>query len=69
MIKVKLRGSESAEQLLKRFKKACEKEGLTKDMKKNAYYEKPSEKRRRRSKRSGMSRMMGSGPGGPRRSS
>jgi len=67
MIKVKLRGSESAEQLLKRFKKACEKEGLTKDMKKNAYYEKPSEKRRRRGKRSGMSRTMGTG-GGPRRS-
>ena len=48
MIKVKLRGSESAEQLLKRFKKLCEKEGLTKDMKRVAYYEKPSEKRRRR---------------------
>ena len=51
MIKVKLRGNESAEQLLKRFKKACEKEGLTKDMKKHAYYEKPSEKNRRRGKR------------------
>ncbi len=59
MIKVKLRGSESADQLLKRFKKACEKEGLTKDMKKNAYYEKPSEKRRRRNKRSGLVRTMG----------
>ena len=48
MIKVKLRGNETAEQMLKRFKKACEKEGLTKDMKRVAYYEKPSEKRRRR---------------------
>ncbi|MBC7785427.1 MAG: 30S ribosomal protein S21 [Burkholderiales bacterium] len=47
MIKVKLRGNETAEQMLKRFKKACEKEGLTKDMKRVAYYEKPSEKRRR----------------------
>lgn len=54
MIKVKMRGNETAEQLLKRFKKACEKEGLTKDMKKNAYYEKPSEKRRRRGKRRPM---------------
>lgn len=53
MIKVKLRGNESAEQLLKRFKKACEKEGLVKDMKKNAYYEKPSEINRRRGKRHG----------------
>lgn len=48
MIKVKLRGNETAEQLLKRFKKACEKEGLTKELKRTAYYEKPSEKRRRR---------------------
>jgi ribosomal protein S21 len=28
----------------------CEKEGLTKDIKRIAYYEKPSEKRRRRSR-------------------
>ena len=53
MIKVKSRGNESAEQLLKRFKKACEKEGLTKDMKKNAYYEKPSEKKRRKTRKGG----------------
>lgn len=33
--------------MLRRFKKLCEKEGLTKDVKKNAYYEKPSERRRR----------------------
>src|SRR2546421_8671909 len=50
MIKVKSRGNETAEQLLRRFKKACEKEGLTKDIKRVAYYEKPSEKRRRRSR-------------------
>jgi small subunit ribosomal protein S21 len=50
MIKVKARGSESAEQLLKRFKKACEKEGLTKDLKKRAYYEKPSEIKARRNR-------------------
>jgi small subunit ribosomal protein S21 len=47
MIKVKSRGNETAEQLIRRFKKACEKEGLTKDIKRIAYYEKPSEKRRR----------------------
>jgi small subunit ribosomal protein S21 len=39
--------------LLRRFKKACEKEGLTKDIKRIAYYEKPSEKRRRRSRKGG----------------
>jgi len=48
MIKIKSRGNETAEQMLRRFKKACEKEGLTKDIKRVAYYEKPSEKRRRR---------------------
>jgi small subunit ribosomal protein S21 len=58
MIKVKSRGSETAEQMLRRFKKMCEKEGLTKDMKRIAYYEKPSEKRRRR-QRSAKPRMMG----------
>jgi small subunit ribosomal protein S21 len=51
MIKVKLRGNETTEQMLKRFKKLCEKEGLTKDMKRLAHYEKPSEKRRRRGSR------------------
>ena len=52
MIKVKARGNESVEQLLRRFKKLCEKEGLVKDIKKSSYYEKPSEKRRRRLRKS-----------------
>ena len=51
MIKVKVRSTETTDQLLRRFKKACEKEGLVKDMKKNAYYEKPSEIKRRRNSR------------------
>jgi small subunit ribosomal protein S21 len=52
MIKVKARGNESVEQMVKRFKKMCEKEGLTKDIKRNSYYEKPSERRRRRARKS-----------------
>jgi len=48
MIKVTSRPNESVEQLVKRFKKVCEKEGLTKDIKRSSYYEKPSERRRRR---------------------
>ena len=48
MIKVKSRGNETAEQMLRRFKKLCEKEGLIKDMKRVSYFEKPSEKRRRK---------------------
>src|SRR3954465_12628612 len=51
MIKAKMRGNETAEQMLRRFKKMCEKEGLTKDIKRVAYYEKPSEKRRRRQRK------------------
>ena len=50
MIKVKSRGGESVQQMMKRFKKMCEKEGLIKDIKKQSYYEKPSEKKRRRSR-------------------
>ena len=46
-IRIKARGGESAEQMLRRFKKLCEKEGLTKDLKKRQFYEKPSERRRR----------------------
>ena len=52
MIKVKARGNESVEQMLRRFKKMCEKEGLTKDIKRISYYEKPSERKRRRARKS-----------------
>ena len=48
MIKIRSRTNESIGQMIKRFKKMCEKEGLTKDIKRNSYYEKPSERRRRR---------------------
>jgi len=47
-IKIKARTNESVEQLLRLFKKICEKEGLNKEIKRNSYYEKPSERRRRK---------------------
>lgn len=50
-IRIKSRGGESVEQLMRRFKKLCEKEGLTKDVKKRAFYEKPSERKRRARRR------------------
>jgi len=53
MIKVKARGTESIHQMMKRFKKMCEKEGLIKDINRVSYYEKPSEKRRRRQRKTG----------------
>ncbi|RMH12298.1 MAG: 30S ribosomal protein S21 [Planctomycetota bacterium] len=46
-IRIKARGGESVEQMMRRFKKLCEKEGLTKDIKRKEFYEKPSERRRR----------------------
>ena len=51
MIRVRTRGNESVQQLLKRFNKICEKEGLTRDIKRNSYYEKPSERRRRKERK------------------
>jgi small subunit ribosomal protein S21 len=58
MIKIKARGNEPVEQMLRRFKKMCEKEGVNKDMKRGAYYEKPSEKRRRRQRTGKRPRMV-----------
>jgi small subunit ribosomal protein S21 len=51
-IRVKARGGESVEGMLRRFKKLCEKEGLTKDIKRKAFYEKPSERRNRAARKS-----------------
>lgn len=45
---VKLREGESFEQILRRFKKQCEKAGVLSDLRKREYYEKPSIKRKRK---------------------
>ncbi|HOL32685.1 MAG TPA: 30S ribosomal protein S21 [Anaerohalosphaeraceae bacterium] len=61
MIKVKSRTGESIQQMVKRFKKMCEKEGLIRDIKRNSYFEKPSEKnRRKRRKSQRMARLVSS---------
>jgi len=51
-IRIKARQNESVGQMLRRFKKLCEKEGLTKDIKRRQYFEKPSERRRRAQRKS-----------------
>lgn len=51
-IRIKARSGEPVEQMMRRFKKLCEKEGLNKDVKRKQYFEKPSERRRRRARRS-----------------
>ena len=50
LIKVKQRHNEGLDQLLRRFKKACEKEGLIRDIKRGKYYEKPSDVKRRKAR-------------------
>lgn len=74
-IRIKSRAGESTEGLMRRFKKMCEKEGLTKDVKRKAFYEKPSERRRRAMRKSIKRTQMAAlgirpgppkrGPGGP----
>lgn len=52
MVRVRPRGNESIQQMLKRFKRLCQREGLTRDMKRHSYYEKPSERKRRQTRKS-----------------
>lgn len=69
-IRIKSRSGESVEQMMRRFKKLCEKEGLTKDIKRKEFYEKPSERRRRAARKSINRRLKTEfmdGPGGPPR--
>ena len=37
--------------MLKRFKRLCQREGLTREIKRHSYYEKPSERKRRESRK------------------
>ena len=67
LIKVKSRANESVEQMLRRFKKMCEKEGLTKEIKRTSYYEKPSERRRRRMRKAQKREHRTNVPGSPSR--
>ena len=37
--------------MLKRFKRLCQREGLTRELKRHSYYEKPSDRKRRESRK------------------
>ena len=50
MIRVKAKIGEPIDMLIRRFKKTCEREGLIKEIKRVAFYEKPSEVRRRKNR-------------------
>ncbi len=58
-IRVKARSGESVEGMMRRFKKLCDREGLTKDIKRREFFEKPSERRRRADRKSLNRRLKG----------
>lgn len=47
VVKLRVRSGESIQDAVRRFRKLCERSGLRKEMRRKAYYEKPSERRRR----------------------
>lgn len=51
MVKIRPRGNESIQQMLKRFKRLCQREGLTREIKRHSYYEKPSDRKRRETRK------------------
>lgn len=52
MIRTVVYDGEKIESALRRFRKACEREGLMKDIKRHEFYEKPSERNRRKRRQS-----------------
>ena len=50
MIKLVMRMGESPERFLQRFKRLCARQGVLKELKRRRYYEKPSDRARRRVK-------------------
>ncbi len=45
---VEVRDSELLEEALKRFRKTCEREGISREIKKRSFYEKPSMKKKKK---------------------
>lgn len=48
MAEVRVRDDESFDDALRRFKRACERSGVLKELKKRKYYEKPSVRKKRK---------------------
>ncbi len=49
-VRVQAKSNEPLEKTLRRLRKICNNEGITREVKRHAYYEKPSERRRRRAR-------------------
>ena len=50
MIRVQVKEGEPLDKTLRRLRKICNNEGVTRGIKRNSYYEKPSERRRRKNR-------------------
>ena len=50
MVKVQVKSNEPLDKALRRLRKICNNEGITREMKRNSFYEKPSERRRRKAR-------------------
>jgi small subunit ribosomal protein S21 len=51
LIQIRVKRGESVERAIKRLKKIMDKEGMMKQLRANRYFEKPSEKKRRKAAR------------------
>ena len=51
MIQIKVKRGETVEKALRRLKKVMDREGMMKQLRANRYFEKPSEKKRRKAAR------------------
>jgi len=49
-VRVQAKGNEPLEKTLRRLRKMCNNEGITRELRRKAHYEKPSERRRRKSR-------------------
>lgn len=62
MIKVKAKPGEGAESLVRRFKRAVQKEGLLNDLREKSRYKKPSEVRREKENRRRLNALKAANP-------
>jgi len=49
-VRVQAKANEPLEKTLRRLRKLCNNEGITRELKRHAYFEKPSERKRRKNR-------------------
>lgn len=58
MVEIRIRKGESVEKALRRLKKKLDKEGIMREIRSHRYYEKPSERKRRKEARARIRAIM-----------